>query len=76
MVERFFRDVEGLITALDDYIDKRNDIRKPVVWTSKVCAIVEKVGRLRVALDNCWSVSRKPLRAAVISLLTLTLSPA
>ena len=53
MVERFFRDVEGLITAIGDYIDKHNDIPKPVVWTSKVCAILEKVGRLRVALGNC-----------------------
>lgn len=66
MVERFFRDltqnrlrrgifrdVEELITAIGDYIDKHNDNPKPFVWTAKASDILEKVKRARNALDNC-----------------------
>lgn len=65
MVERFFRDltqnrirrgifrdVEELIMAIGDYIDKHNHRPKPFVWTAKASDILEKVKRARVALDN------------------------
>lgn len=46
-----FRDVEELITAIGDYIDKHNDNPKPFVWTAKATDILEKVKRARKALD-------------------------
>jgi transposase len=65
MVERFFRDlteqrlrrgifrdVEELIMAMGDYIDKHNDNPKPFVWTAKASDILEKVKRARATLDN------------------------
>ena len=65
MVERFFRDltqsrlrrgvfrdVEELITAIGDYIDRHNQNPKPFVWTAKASDILEKVKRARAALDN------------------------
>jgi transposase len=65
MVERFFRDlteqrlrrgvfrdVEELILAIGDYIDKHNDNPKPFVWTAKAADILEKVKRARTVLDN------------------------
>ena len=65
MVERFFRDlteqrlrrgifrdVEELIMAIDDYIDKHNDKPKPFIWTAKAADILEKVKRARTVLDN------------------------
>ena len=65
MVERFFRDltekrlrrgvfrdVEELIVAIGDYIDKHNDKPTPFVWTAKAADILEKVKRARAALDN------------------------
>src|SRR6267378_1936893 len=65
MVERFFRDltqnrlkrgifldVEELIMAIIDYIDKHNDNPKPFIWTAKASDILEKVKRARKALDN------------------------
>src|ERR1700682_6058959 len=65
MVERFFRDltqnrlkrgvfldVEKLIMAIIDYIDKHNDNPKPFIWTAKASDILEKVKRARRALDN------------------------
>jgi transposase len=64
MVERFFRDitqnrlrhgifrdVEELIMAIGEYIDKHNDSPKPFVWTAKAADILEKVKRARKALD-------------------------
>jgi transposase len=66
MVERFFRDltqnrlrrgvfrdVEELIMAIGDYIDKHNDKPKPFIWTAKASDILEKVKRARAKLDNC-----------------------
>jgi transposase len=63
MVERFFRDltqnrlrrgifrdVEELIMAIGDYIDKHTDNPKPFVWTAKASDILEKVKRARTAL--------------------------
>jgi len=65
MVERFFRDltdkrirraafrdVEELITAIGDYIDKHNNSPKPFIWTAKAADILEKVKRARRTLDN------------------------
>ena len=65
MVERFFRDlteqrlrrgifrdVEELIMAIGDYIDKHNDNPKPFVWTSKAADVLEKVKRARAVVDN------------------------
>jgi transposase len=65
MVERFFRDltqnrlrrgifrdVEDLILAIGDYIDKHNRNPKPFVWTAKAYDIQEKVKRARNTLDN------------------------
>jgi transposase len=65
MIERFFRDlteqrlrpgvfrnVEELIMAIGDYIDKHNDNPKPFVWTAKASDILEKVKRARAVLDN------------------------
>jgi hypothetical protein len=65
MVERFyrdlteqrlrrgiFRDVEELIMAISDYIDKHNDNPKPFVWTAKASDVLEKVKRARAVLDN------------------------
>jgi transposase len=65
MVERFFRDlteqrlrrgifrdVEELIMAIGDYIDKHNGSPKPFVWTAKAADILEKVKRARAVLDN------------------------
>ena len=64
MVERFFRDltdqirrgvfrdVEELIIAIGDYIDKHNDNPKPFVWTAKASDILEKVKRARTALNK------------------------
>ena len=64
MVERFFRDltqnqlrrgifrdVEELIMAIGEYIDRHNDNPKPFVWTAKATDILEKVKRARKALD-------------------------
>jgi transposase len=65
MVERFFRDltqnrlrrgifrdVEQLIMAIGDYIDKHNRTPKPFIWTAKASDILEKVKRARAKLDN------------------------
>lgn len=69
MVERFFRDltqnrlrrgafrdVEELITAIENYIDRHNDNPKAFIWTAKANDILEKVKRARKALNNVQSV--------------------
>lgn len=69
MVERFFRDltqhrlrrgvfrdVEELITAIDQYVDRHNEQPKPSIWTAKASDILEKVKRARVTLNNIQSV--------------------
>ena len=63
MVERFFRDltqnrlrrcvfrdVEDLIMAIGDYIDRHNRKPRPYIWTKKAADILEKVKRARKAL--------------------------
>jgi transposase len=69
MVERFFRDltqhrlrrgvfrdVEELITTIDEYVDSHNEKPKPFVWTASARDILEKVKRARKALDISQSV--------------------
>ena len=69
MVERFFRDLtanrlkrgvfrdlEELIMAVGDYIDKHNDNPKPFIWTASARDILEKVTRARKSLDKLQSV--------------------
>ena len=65
MVERFFRDltqnrirrgvfrdVEELIYAIDEYVDRHNQSPKPFIWTSSATDILEKVKRARTMLNN------------------------
>ena len=65
MVERFFRDltdkrlrrgvfhdVQELIMAIGEYIDRHNDKPKPFIWAASASDILEKVKRARIALDN------------------------
>jgi transposase len=65
MVERFFRDltqnrlprgvfrdVEELIMAIGDYIDRHNKNPKPFIWTARASDILEKVKRARRTLDK------------------------
>ena len=47
-----FRDVEELVRAIGDYIDKHNDNPKPFVWTAKASDVLEKVKRARAVLDD------------------------
>ena len=69
MVERFFRDltqnrlrrgvfrdVEELIMAIGDYIDRHNENPKPFIWTAKASDILEKVKRARKSLNIVQSV--------------------
>jgi transposase len=68
LVERWFRDLTGqairrgsfdsvptLITAIQDYMDAHNDEPKPFVWTASAEAILAKVRRGRVALNQVVS---------------------
>jgi transposase len=65
MVERFFRDlthnrlrrgvfrdVEELITAIDEFVDRHNEAPKPFIWTASASDILEKVKRARRALHK------------------------
>lgn len=65
MIERFFRDLtenrirrgvfhdlEKLIMAVGDYIDRHNENPKPFIWTAKASDILEKVTRARTALHK------------------------
>ena len=69
MIERFFRDLtdkrirrgvfqdlEQLIMAIGDYIDKHNANPKPFIWTAKATDILEKVTRAQAALNNRLSM--------------------
>ena len=69
MVERFFRDltqnrlrrsafrdVEELIMAIGDYIDRHNKDPKPFIWTAKANDVLEKVKRARRSLNIVQSV--------------------
>jgi hypothetical protein len=50
------RDVEELIMAIGDYIDRHNENPKPFLWTAKASDILEKVKRARRSLNNVQSV--------------------
>ncbi len=69
MIERFFRDltenrirrgvfqdIEQLITAIGDYIDRHNNNPKPFIWTAKATDILEKVTRAQAARNKSLSV--------------------
>jgi transposase len=69
MVERFFRDLtqnrirrgvfkdlEQLIVAIGDYIDRHNQNPKPFIWTAKANDILEKVTRAQASRNKCLSV--------------------
>ena len=69
MIERFFRDLtenrirrgvfqdlEQLIVAIGDYIDRHNDNPKPFIWTAKATDILEKVTRAQAARNKRLSV--------------------
>lgn len=50
-----FRSVPDLIAAIEDYLQANNDSPKPFVWTATADAILEKVRRGRVALNQTAS---------------------
>jgi transposase len=65
MVERFFRDLtqkrlrrgvfrdlEELIMAIGNYIDRHNENPKPFIWTARASDILEKVKRARRVLHK------------------------
>jgi len=65
MVERFFRnltqnrlrrgifrDLEELIMAIGNYIDRHNENPKPFIWTARASDTLEKVKRARHALHK------------------------
>jgi transposase len=69
MIERFFRDLtdkrirrsafqdlEQLIMAIGEYIDRHNENPKPFIWTAKANDILEKVTRAQASLNNRLSV--------------------
>jgi len=69
MIERFFRDLtdkrirrgvfqdlEQLIMAIGDYIDKHNANPKSFIWTAKATDILEKVTRAQAVLNNRLTV--------------------
>jgi hypothetical protein len=47
-----FRDLEQLILAIGDYIDRPNESPKPFIWTAKATDILEKVTRAKAALNK------------------------
>ena len=51
-----FRDVEELILAIGEHVDRHNQKPKPFIWTASAKGILEKVERARKALDNIQSV--------------------
>jgi hypothetical protein len=69
MVERFFRDltenrlrrgvfrdVEELIVAIVQHLDRHNERPKPFIWTAKASDIPEKFKRARRVPNNGQSV--------------------
>ena len=51
-----FQDLEQLITAIGEYIDRHNVNPKPFIWTAKANDILEKVTRAHATLNNRLSV--------------------
>ncbi len=58
-----FRDVEELIMAIGEDIDKHNDNPRPFVWTAKAADIFEKIKRAPKALDSGKSACRTTIWA-------------
>jgi hypothetical protein len=56
-----FRDLEQIIMAIGQYIDKHNANPKPFIWTAKANDILEKVSRAQAALTNRLFVLRTTL---------------
>jgi hypothetical protein len=56
-----FRDIEELVMAIGDYIDRHNDQPKPFIWTTTASAILAKVARARKALDLRCDLRRPTL---------------
>jgi hypothetical protein len=65
MIERFFRDLtqnqlkhsvfqdlEQLITAIGNYIDRHSLNPKPFIWTAKASDILEKLTRAQAAINK------------------------
>ena len=65
MVERFFRDlseralkrgsfhnVDDLVGAIDEYVNRHNENPKPFIWTASANDILAKVKRARMVLDK------------------------
>jgi hypothetical protein len=65
MIERFFRDLtekrirrgvfrdlEQLIMAIGDHIDRHNENPRSFIWTATASDVLAKVSRARRALDN------------------------
>jgi transposase len=50
-----FRNVEKLITVIEDYMSHNNENPKPFVWTATAASILAKVARARNVLDNVQS---------------------
>jgi hypothetical protein len=53
---RPFQDLEQLIVAIGDYIDRHNDNPKPFIWTAKATDILGKVTRAQAARNKRLSV--------------------
>ena len=51
-----FTSVPDLIAAIRDYIDEHNENPLPYVWTAEADAIIEKVGRARLAANKSTTV--------------------
>lgn len=47
-----FQDLEQLIMAIGDYIDRHNESPKPFIWTAKATDILEKVTRAKAAINK------------------------
>lgn len=47
---RLMCDIEELINAIDQYVDRHNEAPKPFIWTASANDILEKVKRARAAL--------------------------
>jgi len=47
-----FRDLEQLVMAIGDYIDRHNENPRPFIWTATASDVLAKVSRARRALNN------------------------
>ena len=47
-----FRDVEELVAAIDEYVDRHNEAPKAFIWTATAKDLLEKMKRAQAALPN------------------------